>query len=106
MPGNIGQDVHGDTVNLPKFRRGQMEELFERALDGASQIAMYEAGALDSLLLALRERWAVARRARGVGELLRDQFDLLPATRLRLSEEHAGRLKLWRELAQQFERPA
>lgn len=80
-----------------------MEQLFERALDGASQIAMYEAGVLDGHLLGLRERWSVARRARGVGELLRDQYDLLPATRMRLHEEHAGRLKLWRELAQQFE---
>jgi len=79
-----------------------MENLFERAIDSVSQIAMYEAGALDSHLLALRERWAVARKARGVGELLRDQFDLIPATRLRLSEEHAARLKLWRQLAEQL----
>jgi hypothetical protein len=79
-----------------------MDKLLERAIDSVGQVAMYEAGALDNHLLALRERWAVARKARGVGELLRDQFDLIPATRLRLSEEHAARLKLWRELASRF----
>lgn len=79
-----------------------MDTLLERAIDSVGQIAMYEAGALDNHVLALRERWAVARKARGAGELLRDQIDLIPATRLRLSEEHTGRRKLWRELAGRF----
>ena len=83
-----------------------MEHLLERAIDGAGQIAMHEAGALDNHLLALRERWAVARKARGAGELLRDQFDLLPATRLRLAEDHELRLKLWRGLARGFSNAA
>lgn len=79
-----------------------MENLIGRTIDSVGQIAMYEAGALDGHLLALRERWAVARKARGAGELLRDQLDLLPATRLRLLEEHQGRVRLWRELANRF----
>ena len=79
-----------------------MEHLLESAIDGAGQIAMHEAGALDNHLLALRERWSVARKARGAGELLRDQFDLLPATRLRLAEDHELRMKLWRGLARRF----
>jgi hypothetical protein len=87
---------------LNRLKRAQMENLIGRAIDSVGQIAMYEAGALDNHLLALRERWAVARKARGVGELLRDQLDLIPATRLRLSEEHQARLKLWRELAGRF----
>jgi hypothetical protein len=87
---------------LSRLRKAQMEHLIERAIDSVGQIAMYEAGALDGHLLALRERWAVARKARGVGELLRDQLDLIPATRLRLSEEHEARLRLWRELADRF----
>ena len=89
------------SAKLP-LGRVQVEHLLERAIDSVGQIAMHEAGALDNHLLALRERWAVARKARGVGELLRDQIDLLPATRLRLAEDHELRLKLWRSLARQF----
>lgn len=84
---------------LPRIRKAQMEQLLERAIDGVGQIAMHEAGALDNHLLALRERWSVARKARGGIELLRDQIDLLPATRLRLAEDHQLRKKLWRGLA-------
>ena len=94
------------STTFRKIRRAQMENLFERAIDSVGQIAMYEAGALDNHLLALRERRAVARKARGAGELLRDQFDLIHATRLRLSEEHAARRKLWRSLANQFDAAA
>ena len=93
------------SAKLP-LGRVQVEHLLERAIDSVGQIAMHEAGALDNHLLALRERWAVARKARGVGELLRDQIDLLPATRLRLAEDHELRLKLWRSLARQFNNAA
>ena len=89
-------------TKLPKIRKAQMDQLLERAIDGIGQIAMHEAGALDNHLLAMRERWMVARKARGVGELLRDQLDLLPATRLRLVEDHEMRRKLWRGLARGF----
>ena len=81
-----------------RSRRMQMERLLERAIDGVGQIAMHEAGAFDNHWFALRERLAVARKARGVGELLRDQLDLLPATRARIAEDHQARLRLWREL--------
>jgi hypothetical protein len=80
----------------------QMERLLERTIDSVGQIAMHEAGAIDNHLFALRERLAVARKARGVGELLRDQIDLLPASRNRLAADHRRRLRLWRELRRQL----
>lgn len=89
-------------AKLSLIGRARVEHLLEEAIDGVGQIAMHEADALDSHLLALRERWTVARKARGVGELLRDQFDLFPATRLRLAEDHELRRKLWRGLARRF----
>lgn len=89
-------------ANRIRTGRMQMERLLERAIDGVGQIAMHEAGAIDNHLFALRERLAVARRARGVGELLRDQIDLLPASRNRLVADHRRRLKLWRELGRQL----
>lgn len=83
-------------------RRMQMDKLLERALDGVGQIAMHEAGAIDNHLFALRERLAVARKARGAGELLRDQIDLLPASRSRFAADHRRRVQLWRELGRQL----
>jgi hypothetical protein len=74
--------------------------LVDRAVEGFSRIAIHEAESLDGHWLALRERWAIARKARGVGELLRDQLDLLPETRNRVLHDHRVRLDLWRGLAQ------
>lgn len=79
-----------------------MEKLLEEAIEGFGQIAMHEAGALDNHVLALQERWRLARRARGVGELLRDQFDLLPATGNRVRADHRTRVRLWNELARKL----
>ncbi len=90
------------SAKWPALRKPQMDQLLERTLDGVGQIAMHEAGALDQHLDALRERWAVARKARGPVELLRDQIDLLPASRARFAADHQARLKLWKELRQQF----
>lgn len=87
------------------FGRVRPDLLLDRAVDGISRIAVHEAESLDGHWLALRERWAVARRARGVGELLRDQFDLLPETRNRVRHDHQVRLTLWRGLAQELARP-
>lgn len=70
----------------------------DRALDGIGQIAMHEAEALERHRLALHERLLVARKARGVGELLRNQIDLLPATTARFAQDHRERLRLWRDL--------
>ncbi len=82
------------------LRNARMETFLERAIDGFGQLAMHEADALDGHLDALRERLAVARKARGLGELLRDQFDLIPSTRARFTRDHETRLRLLRELKQ------
>ncbi|GAC1624422.1 MAG: hypothetical protein NVS9B10_10410 [Nevskia sp.] len=72
----------------------------DRALDGIGQLAMHEAEALDRHVLAVRERVLVARKARGVAELVRNQFDLLPATATRFVQDHRVRRRLWRDLGQ------
>lgn len=72
----------------------------DRALDGLSQLAIHEAEALDRHVLAVRERMRVARKARGVVELVRDQFDLLPATAARFAQDHQARRHLWRTVRQ------
>ncbi len=87
-------------LKLGGFVSARPDQLLDRAFDGFSRIAVHEAESLDGHWLALRERWAVARKARGVGELLRDQIDLLPETRNRVMHDHRVRLNLWRGLAQ------
>lgn len=67
------------------------------ALDGAAHLARHEVTALQGHWRALHERVQVARRARGPGELLRNQVDLLPESRSRLLRDHDQRRALWRE---------
>jgi hypothetical protein len=62
---------------------------------GLVAIAVHELGALSGHWSELQERVAVARRSRSVLELVRDQFDLLPETRNRLSQDQQLRLELW-----------
>ncbi len=80
-------------------------EFVDRAWTGFGEIATHEAESLDGLLLGLRERLNVARKARGVGELLRNQLDLLPATTARFADDHRVRLQLWRSLSQALKAP-
>ena len=54
----------------------------------------YDLAALQNLLASLRERLVVARKARSVGELLRNQIDLLPDTHARLLRDHSVRGQL------------
>jgi hypothetical protein len=82
-----------------------MRSRLERLIGDLGQILMYEAGVLDGHLDSLRERWAVARRARGLGELLRDQYDLLADTRQRIRRDHQARVRLWKKLAAEWRRP-
>ena len=56
----------------------------ERALDGVTLLLQHELDAVSGHWVEARERLALARKARGLGELLRDQVDLLPETRARL----------------------
>jgi hypothetical protein len=76
----------------------RMEALLNKAMDRFGRIAMHEAGVIDGHLDGLRMRWSVARKARSLGELLRDQYDLLPDTRARIARDHRERLRLWRRL--------
>ena len=68
----------------------------ERAVTGMAMIAVHEWGALGAHYIELRERFAVARRARSAGELLRDQMDLFPETQARLRQDHQVRRELLR----------
>src|SRR5579872_5570601 len=85
-------------AEIPAKKGKRMEALFNRSIDRFGRIAMHEAGVIDGHVDALRMRWAVARKARSLGELLRDQYDLLPDTRARIARDHRERLRLWRRL--------
>lgn len=63
-------------------RRG--ERYAQRAVGGFALMVMHELDALRGHVVEVRERLAVARKARGVTDLVRDQWDLLPETRARL----------------------
>ena len=61
------------------------------ARQGLSLLAEHETNALGDHLQALNRRLVVASKARSLGELLRDQIDLLPDTRARLNRDHDRR---------------
>jgi hypothetical protein len=64
------------------------------AVGGFTQILMHEVDALSGHVVELRERAALARQARGIGQLVRDQVDLLQETRARLDLDHRERRAL------------
>ena len=66
----------------------------ERALGGAALMLVHEVDALGGHWAEVRERLAVARKARGLGELVSQQVDLLPETRARLALDHRERVAL------------
>lgn len=74
----------------------------QRAAMGLAMIAVHEWGALGAHYSELRERVAVARRARGAGEFLRDQMDLLPETQARLRQDQHVRRELLRRWFKQI----
>ncbi len=59
-------------------------------------IAAHELSALRAHLNATAVRYRLARRARGAGELLRDQFDLTAESMNRLRRDQQDRRELWR----------
>lgn len=77
----------------------------DRLLGGLRLLVLHEAGAMRGHVMAVDERVRVARRARGLGELLRDQVDLLPESRNRWRRDHAVRRQLWRGLARDLRAP-
>lgn len=76
------------------FKKIKVNQMFNTAMDGFSVLVEHETNAFDNLVASLRERISVARKARNVGELLRNQLDLLPDTQARLSRDHAVRGQL------------
>lgn len=70
------------------------ERYAQRAVGGFALILLHEMDALSRHWIEVRERFAVARQARGVGQLMRDQVDLLAETRARLALDHEERLAL------------
>lgn len=72
----------------------------DRALGDLSLLAVHELDSLSGHWAALRERLVVAGKAKGVGELLSDQLDLIPETQARLRRDHQIRRELLRGIAQ------
>lgn len=67
----------------------------QRAVGGFALILLHEVDALSRHWVEVRERLAVARQARGVRQLVRDQVDLLAETRARLAmDQHERRALL------------
>lgn len=73
---------------------GRSRQVAGRAVGGLALIVVNEIDALGGHWAEARERLAVARQARGLGELLRYQFDLLPETRARLALDQRQRREL------------
>ncbi|HSW13010.1 MAG TPA: hypothetical protein VLI06_09250 [Solimonas sp.] len=71
------------------------EVYLDRVLGGVALIALHEAGSIQGHLEGVTERFRVARRARSLVELIRDQVDLLPETRNRFRRDHHVRRELW-----------
>jgi len=82
------------TLELRDRYRRHGRVYVQRAVGGLVLIVLHEIDALLRHWVAVRERFAVARKARGVGQLVRDQVDLLPETRARLSLDHRERRAL------------
>jgi len=79
-----------------------MKTLLDHAVEGLGEIAVYESQSLDRHLDALRVRVSVASKARGLGELIRDQIDLIPATQALLMDDYRERRVLWRQLRERI----
>lgn len=75
---------------------GTVSDYFENTSGGLALLAVHETDSLRGHMAALRERWAVAQRARSTGELIRDQIDLLPESRNRMLRDQDLRRELWR----------
>lgn len=75
-------------------RRRRGRAYVEHAIGGLALVVMHELDALSGHVAEVRERIAVARQARGLGDLLRDQVDLLPETRARLRLDQRERRAL------------
>lgn len=80
------------------YKTIKTSQMLNTARDGFSVLVEHESNALDDLVASLRERLVVARKARNLGEFLRNQLDLLPDTQARLRRDHSVRSHLIRGL--------
>lgn len=78
------------------FKKIKVNQMLNTAKDGFAVLVEHETNALGNLVASLRERVRVARQARNVSELLRNQLDLLHDTHARLSHDHSLRGELLR----------
>jgi hypothetical protein len=78
------------STNVPTAGRA----FLERAVGGAALMVLHEVDALGGHWAELRERLAVASKARGLGELVRQQVDLFPETFARLALDQRERRAL------------
>jgi hypothetical protein len=90
---------------LSRRWRGRRDYV-NHALGGVVLLAAYELSTLDGHLADVRERLSVARSARSLRQLVRDQVDLLPETRVRLAHDGKERRELvrgWLECLKRLE---
>lgn len=73
---------------------GRSRKFASQAVGGLALILVHEVDAVTGHWAEVRERLAVARKSRSLGELLRHQFDLLPETRARLALDQRARREL------------
>ncbi|HUR41675.1 MAG TPA: hypothetical protein VM240_10975 [Verrucomicrobiae bacterium] len=71
-----------------------MQDYAQRAVGGLALIVLHEVDAVGRHWVDLRERLALARKASGIGGLVRDQVDLLAETRARLALDQRERTAL------------
>lgn len=91
-------------AELKRLRR-RFNSYVDRALGGAALIVVHETGALHGHWTELSERMRVAREAQGPVDLVREQIDLLPESRNRLSRDQEVRRLLWRGLFKDLAAP-
>jgi hypothetical protein len=85
------------------------KDYVNHALGGVVLLAAHELSTLDGHWADMRERAGVARNARSLKQLVRDQVDLLPETRVRLvhdQKERADLMRGWLECLKKLEQQA
>ncbi len=92
------------TATLPDLRQfsQKVSHYLDRAFSGIALVAVHEVGTLRGHWADVDIRLKVARRARGAGELIRDQIDLLPESRNRVLRDQRVRRELWRGAVKDF----
>lgn len=77
-----------------RFKKIRASQMLNTAVDGFSVLVEHETSALDNLRAGVQMRIVVAKKARSLGELLRNQLDLVPDTQARLRHDHSVRSEL------------